>query len=87
SNLFRDEELIEDFAALHRSIESNASAFAVRSQLYLAFGKLCHRHSSPFFRTEKATYEQALTDRIVAYMREHYAQDISLDTLAASFGL
>jgi len=87
SNMFRDEELINDFAVLHRSIESNESVFSIRSRLYLAFGKLFQRHSTPFFRPQKATYEQALTDRIVAYMREHYAQDISLDTLALSFNL
>ncbi len=87
SNVFRDEELISDFASLHRSIEANESTFAVRSRLYLAFGKLFERHGSPFFRPEKPTYEQVLTDRIIAYMRENYALDISLDELASSFNL
>ncbi|MGI6855027.1 helix-turn-helix domain-containing protein [Mesorhizobium sp. 1B3] len=87
SNVFRDEELINDFTYLHQSIESNDSGFSVRSQLYLAFGKLFERHSSPFFRPEKATYEQVLTGRIIEYMREYYSQDISLDSLATSFNL
>jgi AraC-like DNA-binding protein len=87
SNVFRDQELIQDFAFLHRSIENNESVFTVRSQLYLAFGKLFERHGSPFFRPNRVSYEQVLTDRIVAFMRENYAQDISLDALATSFNL
>jgi AraC-like DNA-binding protein len=87
ANVFRDEQLINDFALLHRSIEAKESAFAVRSRLYLAFGKLFERYSSPIFRPEKPTYEQVLAERMTEYMCENYAKDISLGELASSFNL
>jgi AraC-like DNA-binding protein len=87
SNAFRDEGLISDFLALHRAIEAGESLFAVRSQLYLAFGQLFERHASQRFRPERVSYERVLTSRITAYFREHYAEDIALDALAARFGL
>lgn len=87
SNVFRDRELIDAFATLHRSIEREESVFAVRSRLYMAFGKLFERHASPSFRPEKTTYERVLADNVIAYMRENFTRDISLDRLASSFNL
>jgi len=87
SNVFKDRELIEAFLQLHYAVEAGESPFSLRSQLYTSFGKLFERHGSPFFKPEKPSYQQVLTDRMIAYLKEHYAQDISLDELAAPFGL
>jgi AraC-like DNA-binding protein len=87
SNVFKDSELIDAFLRLHYAIESYQSPFSIRSQLYMSFGKLFARYGSPLFNAAKPSYEQVLADKVIAYLNEHYAQDISLDELAALFGL
>jgi AraC-like DNA-binding protein len=87
SNVFKDRELIGAFLRLHYAIESSESRFSIRSQLYTSFGKLIERHGSSSFSSEKPSHERVMADRVIAYLREYYMQDISLDELATLFGL
>jgi AraC-like DNA-binding protein len=87
SNVFKDPELIDAFLQLHCAIESGEGPFSTRSQLYTSCGKLFERYGSPYFRPEKLSHEQVLAHDVKAYLKDHYAEDISLNQLAAEFGM
>lgn len=81
----RDPQLAALFVAAHRALERNVDRLAGEELLYRAYADCIRRHA----RVQPGTIgaERSAVDRVKALLSERYAEDLSLDALAAEAGL
>ena len=86
-NLFHDEDLIDDFLAVHRAVEQGRDVFQERELLIGTFGRLFERHGSPVCRLPPAPRDRVLVERVKERMIADHADELQLEELATEVGL
>lgn len=83
--LFQDQKLAAKILALHQALETGASLPQRRSLLNALLGGLRTRHARE--TAGVAQGERAAVQRVCRHLREHFAEKLTLETLAAAAGL
>lgn len=86
-NMFGDPDLIDGFLALHGALEDGRDVLRRSELLAGTFGRLFARHGSGGDRIAPAPRDRSLLRRVVALMRDRFADELPLDELAATAGL
>lgn len=87
ANLFRDEDLIRSFLALHQALDEGRDALEERELLVHSFGRLFRRHGSGGERIQIAPRDAQLASAVQGLMSERYADELTLDEMGAAVGL
>jgi len=86
-SMISDADLIARFARLHRVLARDDDNLLADELAIEAFGRLFGSHGSGGGRAERAPRDHAVMKRLLALMRERYAEHLSLDDLARTAGL
>lgn len=81
--VLHDPALFAHLRALHATLESDAPALQAESQYRWALAQLILRHADARVVPGKVGRERCEVQRLRTYIDAHYAEDISLKTLAA----
>ncbi len=87
SNVFTDSDLIAGIHALHRALEQDGDAFHDREAMLRVFGRLFNRHGHGKAQIPAAPRDRPLLERVIATMRERYAEPLRLEEVAQRAGL
>ena len=87
SNSFADRDLIQQFLALHRALETSQDQLLQSEMLIAACGTLFQRHGSIGAQIPTAPRSRALAARVIAQMRERYAEGLTLEGMGQDVGL
>ncbi|MBR0716618.1 AraC family transcriptional regulator [Bradyrhizobium liaoningense] len=86
-NMIGDADLIARFRRLHRALASDDDDLLADELAIEAFSRLVGRYGSGGGRPEPAPRDLAVAKRLLALMRERYAENLSLDDLARTADL
>ena len=87
ANTFDDPDLIGQFLALHQALDSGRDRLLQSEHLIAACGALFQRHGSTGRHIPAAPHAPHLAQRIIAAMRERYAESLTLEELGAQADL
>lgn len=78
-----DPEMMAEISRVHRTLEEQTSALERESRLLWTLGRLLVRYADDHPRPRPLTKEHLSVQRVRSYLDEHYAENISLEQLAA----
>ena len=78
-----DPEMMAEISLVHRALEEQTSALERESRLLWTLGRLLVRYADDHPRPRPLTKEHLGIQRVRSYLDEHYAENISLEQLAA----
>jgi len=78
-----DPEMMTEIALTHRALEEQASALERESRLLWTLSRLILRYADDHPRTRPFAKEHMGIQRVRSYLEENYAENISLEQLAA----
>ena len=81
--VIRDPEMMTEIAITHRALEEQASALERESRLLWTLSRLILRYADDHPRPRPFTKEHMGIQRVRSYIDENYAENISLEQLAA----
>jgi AraC-like DNA-binding protein len=87
ANIFRDEDLIRSFLALHQALDDGRDALEERELLVRSFGGLFRRHGSGGERIQIAPRDAQLAGAVQELMSERHADELTLDEMGAAVSL
>jgi len=86
-NKLNDPGITAALQGLHAATEAEASLLDRQAGLLSAMAELFRRHGSPRPRVRPLGEERSRMARVADYLREHYAEAITLEQLAAVAGM
>lgn len=88
SNVVRDQDLVTRFLTLHRMLEAESQdALLHRELLVRTFGDLLQRHGQAARRIAKAPGDAATLAPVLEFVRDSYADSLTLEKMGAAAGL
>lgn len=78
-----DPEMMAEISLVHRAIEAQTSTLESESRLLWTLGRLILRYADDHPRPQRLTKDHLGIQRVRSFLDEHYAENISLDQLAA----
>jgi AraC-like DNA-binding protein len=81
--VIHDPEMMAEIAFTHRVLEEQVSALERESRLLWTLSRLIVRHADDHPRPRSLAKEHAGIQRVRSYLEENYAENISLEQLAA----